>query len=204
MEILIDSVYKKFTHHWVIKNISAHFTSGKMYGISGPNGSGKTTFMQILAGLIPPSKGKIQHIQNLTCIPEIDWYKNLSYAAPYAEVFNYLRLHELVAYHSKMKPFYPSITVSDFIDICYLDRYQQQFIHTFSSGMKQRLKLALAILTQSEILFLDEPVSNLDDKAKEWYFDLIAKYKQNRIIVIASNEETDFTFIDEKITLHLN
>ena len=85
--------------------------------------------------------------------------------------------------------------------ICFLEPHKEKFIKNFSSGMKQRLKLALALLTHSNVVFLDEPLSNLDDFTKNWYFNLLEEYKSGKIIVIASNDEADFRSVDIKINL---
>ncbi len=61
MEIIAESIYKRFQNAWVIRDFSFRFSSNCIYGIAGMNGSGKTTLLQILAGLIPPSKGKVSY-----------------------------------------------------------------------------------------------------------------------------------------------
>lgn len=172
-----------------------------VYGISGPNGSGKTTLLHILAGLVPPSRGKVGYEKDGEKIAEEDWYRYLSFAAPYAEVYDYMNLRELFAYHVSFRLLYGGMDFREFSGICYLQGHEDKQIRAYSSGMKQRLKLALGILTQSELLFLDEPQTNLDERAREWYFQLLEEYKKDRCVIIASNEPSDFRQAGAQIKL---
>lgn len=192
MRIRTVNLSKRFKVDWIIKNFSFEFESGKHYGISGPNGSGKTTLLHILAGLVPPSRGELLYKNAEGIIPEENWYKQLSFAAPYAEIYEYMNVRELFIHHTGFRKLYGAIDFETFVHTCYLEGHEEKLIKSYSSGMRQRLKLALGIITESEVLFLDEPQTNLDDKAKAWYFNLIDEYKRERCVVIASNEASDF------------
>ncbi len=201
MEIQAKSLSKRYVNSWIIKNFEGRFQSSKVYGISGPNGSGKTTLLSMLAGLLSPTEGHIHYIANGRIIPSIDWYRHLSFAAPYAHVFEYLRLKEVVSQHLVFKPFLNGLDDMSFIEQCYLMGNENQLIKNFSSGMQQRLKLGLALYSKSEVVFLDEPQTNLDAIAKTWYSNLLRNLCDGRIIVIASNEKSDFDLCDEIINL---
>ena len=187
MEIFAEHLYKRYSNnYWVIKDLNLNLTAGKVYGLSGANGSGKTTLMHLMAGLIIPTKGKIIYQLNGVAIEDHLWFRHFSFAAPYADLYDYLSVNEFLELYLCHKEFTGN---------------KEKFIKNFSSGMKQRLKLALALLTRSQIVFLDEPLSNLDDFTKNWYFSLLEEHKSDRIIVIASNDEADFNAVEKKIEL---
>ncbi|MDQ3141610.1 MAG: ABC transporter ATP-binding protein [Bacteroidota bacterium] len=201
MDVIAKNVSKRFTTHWILRSFNYHFKSGTITGISGPNGSGKTTLINILSGIIPVTKGEVLFQNEHKKIKDIDWHQHLTIAAPYASLFEYLKLSELLDFHLSFKSFYQGLDASAFYDITYLTSHKETLIQSFSSGMKQRLKLGLAILSQSDVLFLDEPLSNLDQRARDWYFKLIKEYSTCRTIIIASNEPSDFHFTDEVLRM---
>ncbi|MBK8955352.1 MAG: ABC transporter ATP-binding protein [Saprospiraceae bacterium] len=201
MHIRIDQLYKRFQQQWVLRNIQYDFESSKIYGIAGPNGSGKSTLLQILAGLIPPSRGKVMYVNGNQILPEDLWFRELSYAAPYAEVYDYFTVGELLKHHKKFRKLNIDMNEEEFVDLCYLKGHEKKWIKSYSSGMKQRLRLALAILSRSRVLLLDEPLTNLDAKAIEWYRNLLAQHGLARTVIIASNEREDFENADGVLDL---
>lgn len=201
MRIRAENLSKRFKVDWIIKNFDYSFESGMVYGLSGPNGSGKTTLLHILAGLVPPSRGRVVYETEDALIADEQWYRHLSYAAPYAEVYEYMNLRELFVHHTGFRPLYGGMAFGEFVATCYLQGHEDKQIRAYSSGMKQRLKLALGILTHSELLFLDEPQTNLDERAREWYFELLAQYRNDRCVIIASNEPSDFSQAGAEIKL---
>ncbi len=201
MNIFAESIYKRFHQTWIIRDFNHTFSSNKIYGIAGLNGSGKTTLLQILAGLIPPSKGKIKYIENEKPVAEESWYESVCYAAPYADLYEYMNLEELIIHHLAFKKFANKISFKEFVDVVFLNGHEHKLIKMYSSGMKQRLKLGLSILSESKILFLDEPQSNLDEYSKNWYQNLLKDNAKEKIVIIASNEAEDFKMVDERIEL---
>ncbi len=201
MDIITESIYKRFQQVWVIRDFSFRFTSNNIYGIAGLNGSGKTTLLQILAGLIPPSKGKIKYVDGENLIAEESWYEKISYAAPYADLYEYMNLQELYEHHTSFKKFRNPISFSEFVSLVFLNSHEEKLIKTYSSGMKQRLKLGLSILSDYPVLFLDEPQSNLDEYSKNWYQQLLKENAKDKVVIIASNEADDFKMVNEKIEI---
>ena len=203
MNIHIEQLSKRFvTNRWIIKNMNLQCSSNTIYGISGQNGSGKTTLISMMSGLLVPTQGKIKWIHQEQVLSEQEWFHYLNIAAPYADLFEYLTIEELLDFHLKCKSFYDNMDATQFLDLCYLQPNKHSTIKSLSSGMKQRLKLCLAILTQSEVIFLDEPRSNLDTFAQQWYQELLLKFRKNRLIIIASNDAADFDLVDEVIQLN--
>ena len=199
-KIILNNIAKRYVKELVFRSLSYTFEKDNAYVILGSNGSGKSTLLQVVSSVLSPSKGKLTYYQDNKELEEGELYKHISLATPYMELPEEFTLNEVVDFHLKLKNFYPPITKETFIETCYLTEAKDKIVRNFSSGMKQRLKLGLAILSQSSALFLDEPSSNLDQKGINWYGELIKKYKQNRIVVVCSNNiESEYFFCEHQI-----
>ena len=170
------------------------FQSGESYTFVGSNGSGKSTLLQVLSGYMPLSEGIINYEINDNNIEIDNFYKHLIIAAPYLELIEDFTLTELLAFHIKFKPLKNNLSIADFIDYIELPKAKNKEIKFFSSGMKQRVKLGLAFLSDCEILMLDEPTSNLDAQATNWYLRNVQEYSQNRLLFICSNQQSEYEF----------
>lgn len=190
MEIILQNTGKRYNNDWIYRNINYSFISGSVYVITGSNGSGKSTLLQTISGFLLPSEGGITYRLNHHIINKENFFKYISFAAPYIDVYDEYNLYELFDFHRAFKPL--KVNKEQFIDLSGLQSSANKNIKNYSSGMKQRLKLSLAILSDVPVLLLDEPCSNLDSNARKWYADMLFKYKENRLVIIASNN-----FIDE-------
>lgn len=200
MKIELQNIGKRYRLEWIFRGISETFQSGERWAILGPNGSGKSTLLKVLSGHLTPSKGEI-HFENQGIRAKEDLvYKQVSYAAPYIELIEEFTLEESIQFHAKLKPLLPGFTPASLYDLLALPRTRQKEIRFFSSGMKQRLKLALAVCSNTPILLLDEPATNLDVQGVEWYKNLISEYAADRLVIIASNDPHDAAFCEH----HLN
>lgn len=167
------------------------------YAILGPNGSGKSTLLQLISGAMLPSEGSIQYLKNGNVIEAENVYKDLVYAAPYISVFEQFTMAEVLNVHRNFKQFYSNMSNEEIAERIFLNGQLDVNVEVFSSGMKQRLKLALAIFSQSELLLLDEPLSNLDEKGRDWYKSAIDEFHGNRTVVVCSNnQKEEFSFCD--------
>jgi len=200
MEVVLHNVSKRYRFEWIFKGINFTFQAGQRYAILGPNGSGKSTFLKILSGHLSPSKGKIEFFQNKTKIDIDEVYRSVGFAAPYIELIEDFTLKEAIVFHQKFKPFLQKLQAEDIIKILGFQHSTNKEVKYFSSGMKQRLKLALTLCSDTSLLLLDEPTTNLDQQGFEWYRDLITEYGGDRLLIVASNVETDYAFCDH----HLN
>ena len=193
MEIHLESMSKRFATHWLFRDISLRISEGSKLGISGPNGSGKSTLLKLLMGAMPISSGKISYAQSGQPVKPETAYRHMAFAAPYTQLIEEYSLEEIYRFHGKFKAFLPG--AGKFEDFCHLLEYpfrQSVHVRNYSSGMKQRIKLALAVCSASELLILDEPGSNLDGEGKAWFQALLQKYLGERTTLIASNEEVDY------------
>ena len=201
MKIILEDIGKRFNREWVFKNINLEFENSEGIVILGGNGSGKSTFLKVLAGNCLPSEGSIKYFdeQDKTISSE-SIFKSLSFSSPYLELFDEFSLKETLNFHSKFKPLL--LGNEEIIELAYLGKSAEKPIKHFSSGMKQRVRLALAILSNCPILFLDEPTSNLDSKGISWYKEIIEKYAKNKLIFVGSNnQENEYFFCKKSINI---
>jgi ABC-type multidrug transport system ATPase subunit len=202
MEITLNQVSKRFNFNWIFKGVSMKIQPNQPWVILGSNGSGKSTLLSIIAGASIPSEGRIQWGHESIEILETEIYRHVSIAAPYLELIEEFTLQEHLKFHFSVKPLIAGIAFDELPRIIGLEKALDRRISYFSSGMRQRLKLALAILSDTPVLLLDEPLSNLDRKAGIWYADLIEQFGKNRVIVVCSNHQTDeYAFCKHSISV---
>jgi ABC-type multidrug transport system ATPase subunit len=191
-KITVNQLSKRFNREWIFRNFTHQFSSGNTYAITGPNGSGKSTLLQVLWGQVPPTSGSIEYFIKDQAIEINDIYKHISIATPYMDLIEEFTLLEHIQFHFKMKMIRTGLNENELIQRMYLESAQDKFIGNFSSGMKQRVKLALAFYTQSDILFLDEPGTNLDAQAFSWYQNELSQVPGDSMIFIASNNADEY------------
>jgi len=188
------NIAKKFKKDWIFRNVNYQFEIPGTYVIKGSNGSGKSTLLKLISSYLSASEGAQELILNSKDISIEDWSKHIAYAAPYFELIEDMYLDEFVEFYIKFKPLRNGISKNDLIKIAYLEASRGKQIKNFSSGMKQRLKLALAWLSDVSIILLDEPTSNLDKKGIEWYKNLATKYAEDKLVIVCSNNIPDEFF----------
>jgi ABC-type multidrug transport system ATPase subunit len=193
LKITLENTGKKYNREWIFKNLSLEIKSPASFVITGGNGSGKSTLLKSISGFETPSEGNITYLVDKEISSE-QIYKQVSYAAPYIGVFEEYTIKELFQFYSKLKPFKNGIDYNEFLSIIELEKAKNKAIMNFSSGMKQRVKLGLSILSDTTILLLDEPTSNLDSNGIKWYKSLIANNLEDRIVLVASNNQKDESF----------
>ena len=202
MNITLQNLGRRFNQEWIFKGIDYTFSSNKSYAILGPNGSGKSTLIKVLTGQLTPSEGKLSYSNDSSTIEADDIYQHVSIAAPYIELIEEFTLNELLDFHFKFKRPLPNFDNNQIITLLGMEKSANKGLKFFSSGMKQRVKLALACCSDSKILFLDEPTSNLDTSGENWYLELVESTSSSgRLLVIGSNQEKEYAFCDEKFAI---
>lgn len=201
MTIKLEELSKKFNKNWIFRDLDYTFESGKCYAIVGHNGSGKSTLLKIIAGMQSANAGMLTWAQAGKVIPKEKWYQHLTFCAPAMDIIDEMFLEEFLHFHFKFKKPLPNITVDAIISMLEMEPQRMQKIAEFSSGMKQRVKLAQAFFSESSVLFLDEPTSNLDEKWIGKYQEWLRLYIQDRICIIASNEKREYLSADFEIQL---
>lgn len=189
MIITLTGIAKRFGNETVFRGVDHVLESGSRTVLLGGNGSGKSTLLQVIAGALMPSEGNIAHaLANGAVEPEAV-YRQVAIAAPYLNLYEDLSLADTIATHAGFKPFRAGMAVNDVARTAYLDAHLNKPVRNLSSGMRQRLKLALAILSDTPLLLLDEPVSNLDARGIAWFRELLRAHVDQRTLVVASNHQ---------------
>jgi len=197
----LTNIGKRYRFEWIFRQVNQHFEAGKQYAILGPNGSGKSTLLQILSGHLSPSEGNIDFYFSEKKADREDVFRQVSMAGPYMDVIEEFTLIESLRFHQNFKPYLAGLKAKDLIDILQFSKSKNKEVRFFSSGMKQRLKLALAICSDTSLLLLDEPTTNLDAQGVAWYRHLIRQYTNDRTLIIASNIKHDYDFCEASLNI---
>jgi ABC-type multidrug transport system ATPase subunit len=201
LEILLENIGRRFNQEWIFKKINYRFAEGESYAILGPNGSGKSTLLQVLAGSLSPSKGKIIYSHQKKSIDVEKIYSHLALAAPYLELIEEFTLLELLNFHFKFKKIIDGCDTLQLLHLLQLENSKNKEIRYFSSGMKQRVKLLLAFCTDSPVLMLDEPTSNLDSQGIKWYLEMMEEFGKRRMVLICSNQAHEYEFCNHQLNI---
>ena len=201
MEVRLQNLGKKFSSRWVFRDLNEKIPSGGKCALVGFNGSGKSTLLQIISGARVPTKGSVSYFRNGLSVPFDQVFKYMSFAAPYSDLIEELTLPEFYRFHGRFKAMLQGIDYPAFKEILAYSFRDDQALKSFSSGMKQRIKLAVAFLSENALILLDEPCSNLDSQGRAWYRHLIDQYAGNRTLVIASNDPYEYEMADQDISL---
>ena len=157
--------------------------------------------MLIIAGLLPPSSGEMRYFRENHRIDEEKIFREVSMAAPYLELVEEFTLEEFLSFHTALKPLQPEMTGDDLLERMYLSDARRKYIHQFSSGMKQRLKLGISFYSQSPVLLLDEPCSNLDQQGIRWYQEEMEQLVTDKLVIICSNQSYEYEFCQNVIDI---
>ena len=200
MKIVLSDLGKRYNTEWIFRHLSFTFESDHNYVILGSNGSGKSTLLQVLSGLAFPSQGTINYFIGERAIPQEKVFREVAIATPYLELYEEFTLLETLAFHSRFKQLLPKGGPRDLAAAMHLDHARNKPLKYYSSGMKQRVRLALALFSDTPLLLLDEPTSNLDQAGIDWYTAMIDQYGANRLIVVCSNNQpAEFAFCDREL-----
>jgi ABC-type multidrug transport system ATPase subunit len=198
VKIILTGTGKKFNTEWIFRELSYSFEKDNAYAILGRNGSGKSTLLQVIAGSIHPTAGNITYSKNGQEIPAEKIFQHLTIVAPYQELIEEFTLREMLDFHFFFKSPVPGSTIPGIIDRIGFKDPGRKTIRFFSSGMKQRVKLVLALFSDVSVVLLDEPTMNLDESGTNWYLELVSEMAKNRIILVCSNlQHQETVFIED-------
>jgi ABC-type multidrug transport system ATPase subunit len=201
MKITLQNIGRRFNRDWIFRNIDYTFTPGETYAVLGPNGSGKSTLLQVLNGSLTPSTGDIKYFLNDDQLEVDAIFKQVSLAAPYLELIEEFTMDEMTDFHFKFKSYRHGMNKDAVIDLLNLQGGRNKMIKYFSSGMKQRLKLALAFCSDTSMLMLDEPTSNLDTQGVDWYLGLVQQFAADRLTIVCSNQLHEYSFCKHQLNI---
>jgi ABC-type multidrug transport system ATPase subunit len=202
MKISLTDAGKRFNRDWIFRHLTYEFSAGQSYAIIGPNGSGKSTLLQVLSGSMQVNEGNGEWAIDNKELELEKVYNYISICAPYLEVVEEMTLIEFLDFHAGFKPFLSSITSEKIISMLGLENAVNKQIRYYSSGMRQRVKLAQSIFSDVPVVLLDEPCTNLDAAGIQLYHDLINEYCKNRMVVVSSNDEVEYRFCNERLNIN--
>jgi len=199
MQITLTNTGKRFNREWIFRGVNYEFKAPKKYAITGSNGSGKSTLLQVIAGSLTFSEGSVGFANDQRPTINDQQFQHISIAAPYLELIEEMTANEMLGFHTQFKPL--TISKAEALQIVNLTKAADRQIRYFSSGMKQRLKLAQAFFSNTPILLLDEPTTNLDAEGTALYLQLIKDHTANKLVIISSNDKQEYDFCDEVIAI---
>lgn len=198
-KLIFENIGKRYRYEWIFKHVTLTLEQGNRYALLGHNGSGKSTLMQIASGFLTPSQGVLRFEDNGNPVAIEDFYKKISYAAPYIDLVEEFSLRETLDFHQKFKPFAAHFSTQAVLNLLDFPKgNEHKEVRYFSSGMKQRLKLALALCSETPLVLLDEPTTNLDAAGVAWYRKLVLSETNDKLVLIASNIPQDYDFCDQQ------
>jgi ABC-type multidrug transport system ATPase subunit len=186
-------ISKRFNQEIIIRDFTYNFKSTDKYAILGKNSSGKSTLLKIIGGVISATKGKVNYSN------DISESKHISYTSPEMELLNDYTISELFYFHFQFKK--PKITIQEQLIISGLNKFKHKKYSNLSSGIMNKVKLTLALFTDTPVLILDEPCTNFDHENNEWYSKIINDYCINQMIIIASNAPHEYSFCNKLINI---
>ena len=201
MRIKLSHAGKRFNREWIFRNAILEFDNPGAYAITGPNGSGKSTLLQCIGGMLQLSEGTIAFEKKDTAVPAENTSRPISFCAPYLDLIEEMTLAEFLAFHNRFKAFLPPFSIAEIIRTIGLEAATGKQIRYFSSGMKQRVKLAQAIFSDTDVVLLDEPCSNLDQKGIDLYHHLVAFHCKDRLVIVCSNDPVEYAFCTELVEM---
>ena len=201
MKIILEQIGRRFNREWIFRNINYEFESGSSYAILGTNGAGKSTLLQVISGSLSSSEGKISYLHGDINIDQEKIFIQQSMVAPYLELIEEFTLTELIDFHFRFKKYRQGLNRQGVIELLGLKNSEFKAIKYFSSGMKQRLKLALAFCSDTALLLLDEPATNLDQQGLDWYLSLASTFSSDRLLIICSNQEQEYGFCSHRLNI---
>ena len=201
MKISLEHISRRFNREWIFRDVNYVFESGTSYAILGANGAGKSTLLQVISGSLSSSEGIISYSKDGISLNPENAFKHLSMAAPYLELIEEFTLRELIDFHFRFKKYRTGLDRDSLIDLLGLKKSEHKAIRYFSSGMKQRVKLALALCSDADMILLDEPASNLDQQGLEWYLSLAERFSSDRLLIVCSNQIQEYSFCKKQLNV---
>jgi ABC-type multidrug transport system ATPase subunit len=201
MKINLENIGRRFNREWIFRDVNYVFETGSSYAILGANGAGKSTILQVISGSLSSSEGVISYSKDGVLLNPEHVFEHLSMAAPYLELIEEFTLTELIDFHFQFKKYRTGLDRLQLIELMGLKRSEFKALKHFSSGMKQRVKLALAFCSETEMILLDEPASNLDQQGLEWYLSLVKEFSADRILIICSNQIQEYSFCKNQLNI---
>lgn len=192
MHLQLTGLGKRYGREWIFRHLDLDLPFGEKLAITGYNGSGKSTLLSLIGGFVLPTEGKVSYgiaHEHPMC--------HIGFVAPYQNLIEEFTLREHLNFHAQFKA--PLATLPNELAHCGLLRAEHKLVGEFSSGMKQRLRLLLALCFANDMVLLDEPTSNLDAAGAEWYQHLLQSCQGT--LLIASNQPAEYQMCPQLLSI---
>ena len=202
LAIKVERLKKNFGERKVITSLNFEIRQGESVAITGPNGSGKTTLLKLLLSLLRPSSGKVTYFDNDRVLSREELRHRISFVAPYLSLYDQLSAEENLQFFTAVRG--GNITGKEIDSLLLrvgLEGRGMDLVSDYSTGMKQRLKYAVALSNKPDFLMIDEPSSGLDDSGKAMMTALIEEQRAGSIIIIATNEKEEYSLASQQCRL---
>lgn len=197
----ITNIRKEFDLRPVLKNLNFSLNKGNSLAITGRNGSGKSTLIKILAGILFQTSGKVSLQLGGKPVEREDYYKYTGLVSPYLNLYDEFTGFENLKLVTNIKGL-PESSIGEVLKRVGLFERRHDLLKIYSSGMKQRLKIAFSIIHSPAVLLLDEPTSNLDAEGIKLVDKIADEYKHHSILIIATNDEHERTLCENELNLN--
>jgi len=198
----VQTLTQRFGPNKIFESLSFEVPKGQGLVVTGPNGSGKTTLLRILSGLLRPTKGEVRlNVAGKVISPE-ERLRHIGFITPDLALYEELTTLENLEFFARVRRL--KRTKADqhaLLEKVGLKERGRDLVGTFSSGMKQRLKLAFAIQHEPMLLLLDEPGSSLDDSGRAIVEGVIAEQKKKGVLIVATNDDRELAYGEGKLAL---
>jgi heme exporter protein A len=191
-KLTVQGLAKRFGSRKVFSDVSFELATGESIAIIGPNGSGKSTLVMTLLSHYLPTKGVVNYDEDGRRLEDWEVRQRSSLVSPYLFLYDHLTAEENLTFFATVSG--ENLTgkeINSLLSRVGLEGRGADLVGEYSSGMKQRLKYAVALLNSPAYLFLDEPTSNLDEQGKNVVREVVDEYRSKAIIVIATNEKEE-------------
>lgn len=203
-EIKCENLSKSYSGRTIFKNLSFNISTSQSLTVTGSNGSGKSTLIKVIANLIHSSKGNISVKSDNMDVPRDKWFEKTGLLSPYLNLYDELTGFENLDFFYRLKAkdrSYSHDRIDHVLHKVNLYEKRNELLKNYSSGMKQKLKLAFSVLHEPEILLLDEPRSNLDKAGIDMIYEVSAEQKKKGILIIATNDDDDKELCDSILSI---
>jgi heme exporter protein A len=198
----LENIRKEFSRRVIFDKIGFRLSNGNSLAITGINGSGKSTLVKIIAGIISPTRGAVTLTADGREITLNRYHDYIGFVAPYIQLYDEFSALENLRFFERIRGRTPDTEYINYLlerVVLYSRRHDD--VRTYSSGMKQRLKYAFALLHRPPILIFDEPRSNLDRHGIATVYSVMEEQKENGMLILATNDQEDLSYAETILNL---
>lgn len=198
----ITDVKKVFNRRVIFEGIRDCLRKTEALAVTGRNGSGKSTLAKIIAGVLSPSAGSVVYEYRGVRLKQENLFRHVGFVAPYLQLYDEFSGYENLVVFARLRALKPTSEMYDrLLELVNLLSCKNDLVRTYSSGMKQRLKYAFALLHRPPLLVLDEPMANLDAEGVSMVHEVMQQHRQDGILVAATNDSNDVKYCDRVLNL---